>query len=102
MADAINDITGVDYSGSYPGTYRMATGSIVALRENGHETLEHLMTSELGEPINKNFLKRGDAALFDNGHGLTVGVCVGVDIIAPGEHGIEWVPMSACHKGWPV
>lgn len=101
-ADVIEAMTGEDFGRPYRGTYNTSLGSLRAIRERGHDSIRDLMTSIFGQSWPPGLLQRGDIALWNNGHGDTLGIVVGIHIAAQGEAGVEFMPMHTCLTGWRI
>ncbi len=100
-ADAVKVQTGADFGSEWRGNYETALECSRLLNER-KTSLEQIATDAFGEPVSVKLLKRGDVCLFDNGDGLSLGVCVGVKIASTGKTGVEYVDMKNCVKGWNV
>lgn len=101
-ADAVQAVTGNDFAEAYRGRYSTAIGSVIALRDAGHDSIASVITGFFGDPVPVDYLQRGDIAFFNHGRGDTIGIVCGANVAAPGESGLVFFDMSMCEKGWRV
>lgn len=68
-----------------------------------HGGLRALATERLGAPMPGPMAQSGDLALVEHGAArLSLGVCVGHHVAAPGPEGLQRVPLSSAIAAWRV
>lgn len=65
-----------------------------------HGGLQGAMSAFLGEPSGR--ATRGDAVMFEGGHGEAAGICIGARIVAVGPQGLHYVPRSEILVSWKL
>ncbi|MEY2688894.1 MAG: hypothetical protein RL375_3092, partial [Pseudomonadota bacterium] len=61
------------------------------------------VTARMGPPIVGTMAQIGDVALVRHGHGLlSMGICIGPYIAAPGEAGLLMVSIARAEAAWRV
>ena len=99
-ADCVLAMTGEDKMAKRRGKYKTELGANKMLKRIGG--VEKAITSELGEPIEPAYAKRGDVVYFNSPLGDTAGICMGSKIASPTLAGVGFTPMSQAIKAWSV
>jgi hypothetical protein len=99
-ADCVNAITEVDHLGSLRGQWGTAQEAHKALLPYGG--LLKAAESVLIEPVPVLMAQRGDVVLFDSSGRDTLGICLGVHVVAPGETGLVFSPVSLASMAWRI
>ena len=99
-ADAVATITETDYLGPLRGKWRTAQEASKALLPYGG--LLGAAESVLIDPVPVLMAQRGDVMLFDSGGRDTLGICIGAHVVAPGETGLVFSPVSLASMAWRV
>jgi hypothetical protein len=100
-ANVVFEITGVDHAAELRGTYKTALQASRALQNAGG--VSGIASAALGKEINPLTAQRGDVVLLDRpDHGETLAICIGVNCTAPGENGLQSVPMAEAVTAWRV
>lgn len=78
-------------------------GAARFLVERGHHDVSGLATELLGVPmITPRLAQRGDVVALLADEGVTLGICLGADVAAPGPLGLVFPPLSCALKAWRV
>ena len=101
-ADCVEAITGEDLAEEFRGRYMDRKGSLKVLRACGEGDLQATVTRLLGEPSDPKTARRGDLVLVRTPTGPAIAVCVGLEAVAPGRHGLTRTPMGAWRLAWRV
>ncbi len=99
-ADCARELTGTDPIAELRGSWRTALEAARVLDELGG--LRAAVTQWQGDELPPALAQRGDAVLVEQLGRELLGVCVGDQIVAPGEHGAVWLPISAAVAAWRV
>lgn len=109
-ADWVSQVRGVDpMADLQPLTYALRTSSgnraaVLAarwLQEQGG--LLRVVSQRMGDPLPGPLAQVGDVALVAHGEDRqSMGVCVGQYVAAPGDEGMQLVPLSAALACWRV
>ncbi len=100
VASAVEAVIDIDYAEQFRGRYATKIGSLRVLRDDGYDDLEQFVTASVGEPCAKREIARGDICLFETPDGESIGICVGVKIVSPGEGGLVFTNIDQAIKGW--
>ena len=100
-ANAVKEITGMDYAKDFRGKYRSRKGAFKVLKERGCKTVEDIANLIL-EPIKPEVCMKGDVVSIIQDGEPSLGVCVGHIAAFPGPDGITFVSMSKINKAWEV
>lgn len=100
VARWVDRVTGSDIERKFRDVYRSAEGAAEIIDHYGG--LSGIATHYLGEPVEINFARRGDVALFDGRHGDTLGLVIGLEVVAPGAAGWVARPVFGCRSAWRV
>ena len=88
VSDAALAMTGIDPAVDFRGKYKTELGAMRAIKKQGYDSIESVLTGVFGEPVSKLSVRRGDVVLFENAGRDIAGLMFG-DVLAPGENGIE-------------
>ncbi|MGA9855752.1 MAG: hypothetical protein WBR29_10795 [Gammaproteobacteria bacterium] len=100
-ADAVLAVTGEDKAAPLRGTYSDQAQAEKIIRDYGG--LEALLTHFLGESLGPICARRGDLVLFTAPNGLDcVGVCMGTNLVCPGDERLNTFSMESAKKSWRV
>ncbi|MCA3194500.1 MAG: hypothetical protein INH12_31060 [Cupriavidus sp.] len=100
VCDGIEAMTGTDPGERWRGLYQSERGARRVLRDNGG--VSGLATLILGHPVPPALAGRGDVVVIDTPAGEALALCVGANIAAQGEWGLEFHPSSAARASWKV
>jgi len=98
--DAALAMTGVDRAGAYRGTYDSLESAAMIIAAAGG--LLELVTQNMGPEIDPKMAQRGDWVLIDQDGSPALGVCIGVNLIAAGIHGLVSKPMTEAITAWRI
>lgn len=101
VADVAHAMTGNDPANTFRGKYKSELGAMKALKRQGFETIDAVLTHAFGNPISRLEVRRGDAVLFENAGRDIAGIMFG-EVIAPGEHGLETFSPLVIKKAWRI
>jgi len=99
-ADSALAITGVDPAESFRGTYNSQTGAARIIVEHG--SFRNLVNTYMGDEINPKMAQRGDWVLVEQDGSEALAVCVGVNMVAAGQSGLVFRPMSDAITAWRI
>lgn len=101
-ADAVLAQTGQDHAEHLRGKYATAREAANLLAMHGG--LGGIADAALRMRINPMMAQIGDVVMVKTGHDgrESLAVCIGMTAVAPGELGLEHIPMSGWVKGWRV
>lgn len=102
-ADAVLEMTGVDFAKAYRGP-KTKRGMINRLHKLCGGGVEDVATQSVGQPMASPLMaKRGDVVSYDFGEGPALGVCIGSHAVFVSEHdGVVNVPCKLWRKAWSV
>lgn len=95
----VKALTGLDHLGM-EADVQDVRAALRAVR--GYGDLTAAVTAKLGEPVDAAFAQRGDVVLIPNTEGVgdSIGICTGASLVAPGETGLVFQPMSQATLAW--
>ena len=97
--EVVYALTGIDHRPKF-GEYSSRAQADAILRNYGGAA--GIIASALGDAKPAAFAKRGDLVTADFGDGVTVGVCLGLHICAPGPRGLVFIPAEQALMAWSV
>lgn len=101
-AAGVEAITGEHPLPDWVGVYDSAFSASTALDQFGG-TLETLCEQLFGPPIAPGYAGRGDVVLFDQAvQRDTLGICLGPQLVGPGELALVFLPRKAILKAWKI
>lgn len=65
-------------------------------------SIEDGITRRFGDPVLPLAARRGDLCLINTPWGPGLGICIGTEVLAPGENGLVKTPLSSALKAWRV
>jgi len=92
-------ITGVDYRPRFPRYASELGAARILVRCAG---VSGLVTTVLGAPIPIRRAGRGDLVAGEFGHGMAIGVCVGIYCCSPGAEGLVFRKTALAALAWSV
>lgn len=95
---AVEAMTGVDYSDGARGSYNSEIGAAKAFLKRGYRDVVEAASDTFGPPINKFLAQRGDLLSYEG----AVGVCVGAHGAFVTAEGLRFIPVSECVMAWKV
>lgn len=98
-AASVLAITGRDLRSAFP-SYDGAHGAARAIEEGGG--LQQLATRMLGAPVKPEMAAVGDVVLVVNEGRELLGVCNGVNVVAPGQTGSVPLGMDTAVAAWKI
>ncbi|WP_157755053.1 DUF6950 family protein [Variovorax boronicumulans] len=98
-AGAVKAITGADLMADVPA-YDSALAAGRLIEDGGG--LQALVTSMLGQPMSPLMAAVGDVVLLTNEGRDLLGICNGVNAIAPGPVGLVALEMNAASVAWKI
>lgn len=98
VCDAIEAMTGTDPGVRWRGLYASEKSARRVLRDNGG--VDGIATLVLGPAMPSPLAARGDVVLIDTPTGEALAVCLGGQIAAQGQAGIEFHQMTAAKAAW--
>ena len=99
-ADAVKEITSIDFAEGFRGTYSDDKGALKLAKELGG--IRVLATSKLGKEIAPLFAQRGDVVLVNTERGEALSICMGSYVIGTGTHGLVKFSLSSAICAWRV
>lgn len=101
-ADVVHALTGVDYAEQFRGAYDTEEQAYMIMDLLGEPTIKETVTVLLGEPININFVQRGDVVMgiFDGAQ--TLGICIGAKVAFKTLNGLIQLPLAKCDCAWRI
>jgi len=90
-------MTGFDPMADFKGKYKTPREAVKEIQRAGG--LANILTEYFGEPIEINFISRGDLVQYKN---KTVGICVGSTAAFLSPNGLEYIEMTKMIKGWKI
>ncbi len=104
-ADCVLAMTGTDYAQSLRGTYRDARG---AMRVLDGKSLDALLDG-IFPRIDPGYMQRGDVCAVPRSPNmqahdleLALGVCLGAQVVLPGDAGLHFIPSRSALHAWRV
>lgn len=100
VCDGVVAMTGVDPGARWRGLYSTEKGARRLLRDN--DGVSGLAALAFGVPVVAALAGRGDVVLIDTPSGEALALCIGANIAAQGECGIEFHPVGAAKAAWKI
>ena len=106
-AGAVKAIAGADPAKGKRGKYRSEAGAQKLIHANGgwHKLITACAKGVGMKPVKTALAQRGDVVTARLGidKRSAAGVCLGAEAAFPGEQGLEFHPLAACHRNaWRV
>lgn len=98
-AGAVKAMTGKDYALDFESYKSKSQAYRLLKKYNG---VGGVVEKCLGQSKNTKFAKYGDVVMFNTEQGDTLGICVGTKIVAVGNQGMAFLPMSMAKKVWSI
>jgi hypothetical protein len=98
-AAAVEAITGTDLM-ALVAPYETELAAARLIKDGGG--LQQIAASLLGQPVAPNMAAVGDVVLFINEGREMLGICNGVNVMAPGESGMVALGMDAAVAAWKI
>lgn len=104
VADCIGALTGVDPAADLRGRYVDQDSAAAVIGAGGLSRLVERIASAHGfQSIQPTFAGRGDVVMFTTPeYGVTLGICIGAYIAAPGADGMILFKRSRIERAWRV
>lgn len=100
VCDAIEAMSGADPGARWRGLYASEKGARRVLRDNGG--VAGIATLVLGAAAPPALAGRGDVVLIDTPNGEALAICLGSQLAAQGQAGIEFMEMRQAKAAWTV
>lgn len=97
-ADAVMALTGSDPMSDL----RHINTAAAATKLLKRHPLPDLVAERLGPITSALLAQRGDVVLIEQEGRHLLGICLGNQWAAPGEHGLVFGPMDTAHGAWPI
>lgn len=99
-ADAVMELTGVDFGAELRGTYSTALEAARILKKRGGVC--GIASAALGAEIPPMMAQRGDIIMYRSANGEALGVCIGAQFVAAGTHALLRGGMDEALAAWRV